>query len=323
MTCDSAARLIPLYFYGELPPEEEEQVEDHLHGCPACAREMERQRQLAVALDRRVAEPPPFLLEECRLDLLAAVQCAPVRSRAPVAPPRGAIAFPKAKGPWTLFLEALGATLGGFTRFRQPLGAMALLAVGFFAARFTATNPGVAQKTPSASPSDEVYATVRSVQADPAGGVKIAFDETRRREISGRMDDQNIQRMLLAAAREDNPAVRVESVGVLNGRANSSEVRDVLLNALLNDPAAPVRMKALEGLKPFAGDPQVRKTLAHVLLADDYPAVRMQAVDLLVAHPDDSMVGVFQGMVQREKDPYVRLKFEKALKDWNASVGTF
>jgi hypothetical protein len=63
--------------------------------------------------------------------------------------------------------------------------------------------------------------------------------------------------------------------------------------------------------------------VTDVLLNDDYPAVRMQAVDLLIAHRDDSMVGVFQGLVQNERNDYVRAKAEKALKDWNASVGTF
>jgi len=42
-----------------------------------------------------------------------------------------------------------------------------------------------------------------------------------------------------------------------------------------------------------------------------------------VAQRDDSMVGVLQGMVQGENNDYVRLKVEKALKDMNASIGTF
>ena len=45
--------------------------------------------------------------------------------------------------------------------------------------------------------------------------------------------------------------------------------------------------------------------------------------DLLVAHRDDSVVGVLQGLVQREGNNSVRLKLEKALKDMNASIGTF
>ena len=97
----------------------------------------------------------------------------------------------------------------------------------------------------------------------------------------------------------------------------------MFLNALAHDPNAGVRQKALDGLKPFAGDPTVRRVFQQALIGDDNPAVRMQLVDLLVAHPDDSMVGLMQEMIQRENNDYVRLKVEKALKDMNASIGTF
>jgi len=308
MTCDSVSRLMPLYFYGELMPEEEERLEEHLHACAGCTREWERQRALAAALDRRQAEVPPLLLEACRADLLAAIQGGAPR---PFHKP--------AKGPWTLFLEALAATLSGFPRYRTPVGAVALVALGFFAARFT----GAGLPVSSLSPAGEVFSTVRSVQPDSSGRVQIAFDETRRRVLSGSTGDRDIQRLLLAAVREDNPAVRVESMDLLRGRADSGEVRDALLNAVARDSNAGVRLKALDGLKPLAGDPQVRKTLAQVLLLDDNPAVRMQVVDLLVLHRDDSMVGVLQNVVQKEDNNYVRLKCEKALKDMNASIGTF
>ena len=91
----------------------------------------------------------------------------------------------------------------------------------------------------------------------------------------------------------------------------------------LSGRVASVRLKALEGLKPISTDPEVRKTLAQVLLTDDNAAVRMQVVDLLVAHRDDSMVGMLQSLMQREDNGYVRLKCEKALKEMNASLGTF
>jgi Putative zinc-finger/HEAT repeats len=310
MNCDSVSKLIPLYFYGELTPEEEDRFEEHLHRCTGCTGEMEKQRGLAAALDRRQVDIPQFLLEDCRSDLVAAIQGGAPRAGRP------------AKGPWTLFLEAMGLTFGGLTRFRQPVGALALIAVGFFAARFTGSSP-VSSQLPS-PPSDDVFATVRSVRPDPSGQVQITFDETRRREVSGRMDDRNIQRLLLTAAHEDNPAVRVESVDLLKNRAgDTAEVRDALLNAVAHDTNSGVRLKALEGLKPLAGDPEVRKTLSGVLLADDNPAVRMQVVDLLVANHDDSVVGMLQGLVQREDNHSVRLKLEKALKDMNASIGTF
>lgn len=310
MSCEWVAKLIPLYFYGELPPGDEERLEEHLHACAACAGEMERQRRLAAALDRRRVETPPMLLEECRADLMAAIA-----GGAPLGVRR-----PAAQGPWGRFVDWFAGGLAGVNRFRIPVGAVALVALGFFAARFTAGNPGGAAAT---APSDQVYSTVRSVRSDDPNRVEIAVDETRRRLVTGRMDSPEIERLLLAAAHEDDPAVRVVSVGLLNGRAGVGEVRDTLLNALASDSNAGVRQKALEGLKPFARDPMVRKILQQSLMGDDNPAVRMQAVDLLVAHPDDAMVGPMQEMIQRENNGYVRLRVEKALKDRNASIGTF
>jgi hypothetical protein len=310
MTCDSVSKLIPLYFYGELSPEEEDRLEEHLHECADCTRALEQQRSLAAALDRRQQDVPQFLLEDCRADLMAAIAGGAPRAER------------SAKGPWALFLEALGSSFSGFGRWKQPIGAVAMVALGFVAARFTGTT-APAPAAGGGSPSDEVYATVRSVQPVSAGHVEIAYDETRRRTITGSMEDQGIQKLLLAAAHEENPAVRVESVGLLQPKGGSNEVRDALINAVAHDSNVSVRLKALEGLKPLAADSAVRKTLAQVLLADDNPAVRMQVVDLLVAQRDDSMVGVLQNAVQREDNSSVRLKVEKALKDMNASIGTF
>ena len=316
MTCDSVLKLIPLYYYGELTPDEEERVEEHTHGCPACAREVARQRALAAALDRRQVAAPPVLLDDCRSDLMAAIQGGAPRVASPV------------KGAWRLFLDAVAASWSGsgVARLRQPIGALALIAIGFFAARLVNTaapSATGALLTSLTSPTDDVYSTVRSVQPDNSGGVAISLDETRRKVVKGRMSDGNIQRLLLAAAHEDNPAVRVESVDLLRSQSGSTEVRDALLNVLSQDPNAGVRLKALEGLKPLAGDSEVRNTLRRVLLTDENVAVRMLVIDLLVAHRDDNMVGMMQGLVQKENNNSVRLKLEKALRDMNASIGTF
>jgi len=264
-----------------------------------------------------------MLLEDCRSDLMAAVRGG--ASRRSEAPPKGA---------WRLFLDAVAASWNGVVfgaapaaaiRWRQPVGAVALLALGFFAARLIHTAPpaepyGLASL---ASAGDDVYSTVRAVQPDSTGGVSISLDETRRRVVKGSMNDSNIQRLLLAAAHEDNPAVRVESVDLLRSQSGSTEVRDALLNVLAQDTNAGVRLKALDGLRPLAGDSEVRQTLRRVLATDDNVAVRMLSIDLLVAHRDDNMVGMMQGLVQKENNHSVRLKLEKALRDMNASPGTF
>ena len=319
MNCDSILKLLPLYYYGELTPDEEERVEEHTHECTACTRELAQQRALAAALDRRKLVASPALLDDCRSDLMAAIQGGAPRTARTM------------KGPWRLFLDAMaasfsGAPLSGIARLRQPIGALALIAIGFFGARLIHTGaPSGTGALPSSvtSPSDEVYSTVRSVQPDNSGGVAISLDETHRRVVTGSMNAPNIQRLLLAAAHEDNPAVRVESVDLLRSQSGSTEVRDALLNVLLQDTNSGVRLKALEGLKPLAGDSEVRKTLRRVLLADDDVAVRMLVIDLLVANRDDNMVGMMQGLVQQENNNSVRLKLEKALRDMNASPGRF
>ena len=311
MTCDFVRKSIPLYFYGELTPEEEERVEAHFDRCAGCRRELERQRAMASALDRNEARIPSSLLEDCRAGLFAAIQSGAPRAAGMRAEPR------------KFWMASLGEFVAELLRHWQPIGALALVALGFLAARLTGPNPAGLAQMELAGPSGQVFATVRSVQPDGSGRVQVAFDETRRRVVSGSAGDESIQRLLLAASREDNPAVRVESVEILKARAGSGEVRNALLNAVAHDPNPGVRLKALEGLKPLAADGDIRKALAQVLMTDDNAAVRIQVVDLFVARPDDSMVGVLQNLVQRDDNSYVRLKCEKALKEMNASIGTF
>jgi hypothetical protein len=294
MKCDSFAKVMPLYFYGELAPEEEDRLEEHLAGCPACREELERQRRLAAALDRHEVPSAATLLADCRHELMATVY-----DEAPPIPKRAPFEF------WRLFNPFA---------MSKPLGALALVAVGFFAARFVSAPPSVS--------ADAVF--VKSVQPDSFGRVQIGVDETRRRMISGRLDDEKIQRLLLAAVKdESNPGVRVESMEILKSRPISPEVRSALFGAVLHDPNPGVRLKALEGLKSFASDVQTRKVLSQVLLTDDNPGLRIQAIDLLVGQRDDSIVGVLQNLVSKEENNYVRMRCRNALQEMNASVGTF
>jgi hypothetical protein len=309
MNCEDMGRSIPLYFYGELPAEEEERVEDHLDGCEPCRVELERLRAVAAALDRREMPLPAALLSECRHDLTAAI-----RSGASLA----ALPAPAHRGP--SLGERLSALASALWGLRQPIGAVALLAVGYFAAQLTPARTRPA----GGDPGEPLVARVRSVQPDASGRVRISLEEVRNRVVSGRMDDGNIQRLLLAASRDEtDPGVRVESMEILKDHAGSAEVRAALLNSVAHDANPGVRMKALEGLKSFAADAEVRKMLSQILQNDDNPGVRIQAIDMLTSNHDDSVVGVLQNMVGKEDNSYVKWRCEKALKDMNASVGTF
>ncbi len=310
MKCEEVVRAIPLYLYGEVSPATEELVEDHVARCAGCAQEFKLQKAIHSALDTREMSIPAGLLQECRGDLSRQVGREPLHHRG-----------------W------LG--VGGFLReiwhdglrLRVPLGAMALIAVGYLGARLT--GPGAnalgAFGVNQAGVENAAFSSaIRAIEPQAAGTVRISLDEIQRREITGRLDDDKIQRLLLDAIRqENNPGVRVESAGMLKECPQSSPVRAALLDAVAHDSDAGVRLKALEGLKTFAGDPAVRQTLAQVLLHDDNAGVRMETIEVLTSRHDDAMVGILQDVFQKEDNHYVRSRVQDALKQMHATLGTF
>jgi hypothetical protein len=110
---------------------------------------------------------------------------------------------------------------------------------------------------------------------------------------------------------------------LLKRQSEAAEVRTALLAALRGDPNPGVRLKALDALKPYSSEPEVRRVLSHVLLNDDNAGIRTQAVDLLVQQREQEMVGVFQELMRREDNDYIRLRTQRVLREMNASVDTF
>ena len=207
----------------------------------------------------------------------------------------------------------------------RPVGAVAMLAIGFFGARIVPTPPMFSPGANLISSEQPIVATrVRLVNPDQSGGVKLLLEETRQREMSGELADSEIRRLLLTAASDPaDPGLRVESIDLLKAHSSDDEVRRALLNALRGDPNSGVRLKAIEGLRAFARDPETRRVLAAVLLNDDNPGVRTQAIDLLVQSKEPDVAGVLQELVRREDNNYVRSRSQRALNEMKASVGTF
>ena len=299
MNCSDIRREIPLYCYGEVSSAVEEGIESHIATCRDCAAELARHRAFLAVMDARDTQVDSASLAACRAQL------------------RLALGEPQPSHSWA-------DTLRNFWRldipFRVPVGAMALVALGFFGARITPEKFGGIR----AGLAEPMFSTVRSVEPDASGKVRISVDEVQRRSVSGSLEDPRIQQLLLSAAREEaNPGVRVESIGLLKNQADSEEVRKALLDALTRDPNPGVRLKALEGLRSYAGNPAVRKTLADVLVKDENPGVRVQAIDLLTTLHDDSIVGALQSSLQLEDNTYVRAQVSRLLAEMKASPGTY
>jgi hypothetical protein len=307
MKCDEATKSIPLFLYGELSFEEEERLELHLDECSLCRDQLVREKALHRAFDAAELVPPSEMLASSRQQLRRTIaQAGPVRATL-----------------WSHLREMLSLHFHPTPAILQPIGALALIALGFFGARTLPLNfvPGVPINPSGVGP---ITSRVRYVEPVAAGKVQIVVDETHQRTLSGKLEDQSIQRLLLAAAKdESDPGLRVESVDLLKGHSESAEVRKALLYALQHDGNAGVRLKALDGLKGFAEDPETRRALTQVLLEDKNPGVRTQVIDLLIQHKNDNMVGVLQELMRKEDNGYIRMRCQRALSDMNASVETF
>jgi hypothetical protein len=306
MKCEDARKSLPLFLYGELSFEDEERLEVHVDECDACRAALAREKVLFQALDDAEMAPSLELLAECRAQLRESLSHA----------------APEHVSFWDKIREGFTIHFHFAPGIAQPVGALAMLAIGFFAARMTPAS--FLGSFHSAGLVDPGSSRVRYVEPMGSGKVQIVVDETTQRVLSGTLEDQSIQRLLLTAAKDPSDAgLRVESVNLLKSQPQSTEVRRALLYAVQHDSNAGVRLKALDGLKDFADDPETRQTLTEVLLKDDCPGVRTQVIDLLIQHHADSMVGVFQEVMGKEQNGYIRMRCQRALHDMNASAETY
>lgn len=305
--CAQTRMHFALLLYGELSFDEEERVDAHLDRCAECRGALERERVLHTALDEFAVEPPASLLRECRAELAAALKNSPG--------PR-----PAKAGWWDRLTEFLSAGIS-----LRPVTALALVVLGFAGARLL-PNVGLNLVTPAAQAG---IARVSDVEAQNDGTVRIVMDETRRRSITGGLDDPNIRRLLLDAVRDpNNQGLRADSVDLLRQRAQSAEVREALVEVVLHDQNDGVRLKAMEGLRHYVTEPEVRAALSRALLSDANPGVRTQAIDLLIQTPagdaqpnvDRATIGVLQQLMTQEKVDSVRQRCENALQLMNAST---
>jgi hypothetical protein len=301
MNCETVRKSLSLLLYGELAFDDEEQVYLHLDGCESCRAELARERDVHAACDSGELEPPADLLLESRQALR--------RRLSEARDERGRHSF------WDFF------QVRWVPSYMRPVGALALVAVGFFGARIGGGGAFGALHTASVL-NEPAASRVRYVEPEPSGEVQIVVDETRQRVLSGRLDDERIRRLLLAAAKDPaDPGLRVESVDILRGSSQSEDVRAALLYALQHDSNAGVRLKALDGLRPYADNADVRKALTHALLSDNNPGLRTEAIDLLMQSKEQQpLVGVLQELLRKEDNNYVRLRCEKVLQQMNASL---
>jgi hypothetical protein len=139
--------------------------------------------------------------------------------------------------------------------------------------------------------------------------VTIKYNTLATQEKQGSLNDQQIQQLLLYAARNNyNSGVRVDSVDLLAKRSSDIQVRDALIYALQNDTNPGVRLKSLDALGNYVkSDTNVRDAVLRALVNDETSGVRIEALRLIEpVKADGSVRGVLMALAAKDQSTYIK-----------------
>jgi hypothetical protein len=301
MNCDWVKSNVTLYVYDELKDDERYELEQHLERCSSCTGEVKSAQAFKAAMSALPQlEPTPNLLASCRMQLQERLE-----------------ETSQAQG-WRRFVFDPMAWLHR-AKFSPALAAV-LLMIGFGAGAGTAykiasssrptdVRPG-AQVEPVQSPVEANIVGIRDITQQPGSNkVEIKYDTLLPAQAQGSLDDPQIQKLLLYAARsQNNSGLRMDSVDLLTKNPDDENVREALMYALRYDTDPNVRLKAMEGLGPFVQDDiRVRNAVLEALMNDGNARVRTEAIELLKpVRTDSSVRQVLAHMAAQDQNQNVR-----------------
>jgi hypothetical protein len=139
--------------------------------------------------------------------------------------------------------------------------------------------------------------------------VSIKYNTVSTQEAQGSLNDQQIQQLLLYAARNNyNSGVRVDSVDLLAQRTGDMQVREALMYALQTDTNPGVRLKSLGALGNYVkNDTNVRDAVLRALVNDTNSGVRIEALRLIEpVKADGSVRGVLMALAAKDQSTYIK-----------------
>jgi hypothetical protein len=304
MNCDWAKENIVLYIYDELADDARFEFERHVQRCSSCHAELQSaltfQHNLAVLPELEVS---PNFLAANRMELQEALEHTQ-----------------QAGNGWRRFIFDFAGWMHQLKL--APALTAALLIIGFTGG--TVTGWRVAQRS-SIGPTvagggdkpEPTIAGITSVmpQGD-SGKVAITYDTMTAQVAEGNINDPQIQKLLLLAARNNrNSGVRLDSIDILKRQPEDNAVREALIYALRYDQNPGVRLKSLDGLKGYVKDDvHVRDAVLEALLHDTNAGVRAQAISLLdVVKADSSVRDTLKVLAERDSSPFIRNESRRIL----------
>jgi HEAT repeat protein/putative zinc finger protein len=302
MKCEWVKENIVLEVYGELADDVRHELQQHVSRCADCAAELKAEQQFYGLLAQdRAADPSPNLLAASRMSLQEALETAKqgsVWSRLAFDPAHWLrqVKFSPALASVILIMGFAGGVVTTYRIYGHP-GGVGPVAVG--------TTPGSAQVTTDAS-----IAGISSIAPVPGTDqVSIKYSTVAPQEYLGSLNDPNVQRLLLYAARNNyNSGVRVDSVDLLAHKSGDTQVREALIYALQNDTNPGVRLKSLDALGNYVKtDTNVRDAVLRALVNDDNSGIRIEALRLIEpVKADGSVRGVLMALAAKDTSTYIK-----------------
>jgi len=297
MKCEWVRENIVLHVYGELADDARHELEQHIARCADCALELKAEQSFHALLSQdRAEDPTPNLLASSRMRLQEALETAQ-------------------QGAWWHKLAFDPANWLRQIRF-SPALASAILILGFAGGMGTAikiyrpgdvASKGIIDVPPKPEPS---VASIDSITPVPGTNqVAIKYNTLTTQQYQGSLNDQQVQQLLLYAARNyNNSGVRVDSVDLLAQNSGDQKVRDALIYALQNDTNPGVRLKSLDALGNYVkADTNVRDAILRALLNDTNSGVRIEALHLIEpVKADGSVRGVLMALASKDQSTYIK-----------------
>ena len=306
MNCEWVRENIVLQVYGELADDARHELEQHVARCAQCAAELKAEQDFHALLaqdraaDPLLSDPSPNLVASSRMRLQEALETAKQGNFF------SRLAFDPAN--WLLQMKF------------SPALAAAILIVGFaggIGATYKLYGPrptnvaGVVNPTnQNAAPAEASIAGIDSVTQDPSTNqISIKYKAVSEQQKQGSLNDQDIQQLLLYAARNNfNTGVRVDSVDLLAQKTSDMQVREALIYALQNDTNPGVRLKSLDALGNYVkNDTNVRDAVLRALVNDSNSGLRIEALRLIEpVKADGSVRGVLMALAAKDQSTYIK-----------------
>jgi len=338
-SCKDVAPLLVFYVCDEVSENERELIEVHLTSCTACSEQLAEEKEFHSALTSASQAADHFdssgiLLSQCRSELAEALDDLSAPPLQEHWRPFGWLRRWMALRPaWSgALLVLVGIALGTqlvpwMQRNSRDTG--------------QAMNVRAPQAlTPDQLRNMVVGGiNISTSSGSEAPTVQLQVSAEQPMVLTGTADDSRMRQVLTYVVENTDrfdAEKRLDCLEALKAQAQDLQVRNAFLLAARKDQNPAVRLKAVEALRDAASEDEVRQMLLDALEHDNNPGVRVEALNSLVGSLDgggpdngtagaapapspdgedlDRVVRVLQQLERRDPNRYVRLRSAAALR---------